>query len=101
MNEMITAEELMAEIDTKNVALVARAQVGQQIQASIRKDSKYYGQMKYYGLIDGTQADPDALFPVLINDNPDYRVQGGPGGQYRLKDVHLHVLFNGQPVAIT
>ena len=97
MNEMMTIEELMAEIAIRDKL----AQVGQQIQASIRKDSKYYGQMKYYGLIDGTQADPDALFPVLINDNPDYRVQGGPGGQYRLKDVHLHVLFNGQPVAIT
>jgi hypothetical protein len=93
-NEIVT-DSLIEKWAAEDVALVARAQLGQQIQASIRKDSKYYGQMRLF------QTDPDELFPVLINDNPDYRVQGGPGGQYRLKDVHLYVLFNGQPVPIT
>lgn len=55
-----------------------------QLYARIRESSKYHGQTK-----DG------ALFPVYIDPNAvdvDYVVKGGPGGQYRLRDVDLIVI---------
>lgn len=51
------------------------------LYAEIKKSSKYYGQTK-----------PGALFPVWISCGDEYAVQGGPGGQYRIKDVWLWVL---------
>ncbi len=46
--------------------------------AEIKRSSKYYGQ---------TAA--GELFPVSIVGGGEYVVQGGPGGQYRFKDVWL------------
>lgn len=48
------------------------------LYAEIKRSSKYYGQ---------TAA--GELFPVRILAGGEYIVQGGPGGQYRLKDVWL------------
>ncbi|MBB6584169.1 hypothetical protein HXP36_20820 [Ralstonia solanacearum] len=46
--------------------------------AEIKRSSKYYG-----------QSDRGELFPVSVLAGGEYVVQGGPGGQYRLKDVWL------------
>ncbi|KND62343.1 hypothetical protein BVER_01821 [Candidatus Burkholderia verschuerenii] len=51
------------------------------LYGEIKKSSKYYGQTK-----------PGALFPVWISCHGEYAVQGGPGGQYRLKDVWIWAL---------
>lgn len=60
----------------------AKARVGQQLYAKIKRTSKYYG-----------QGEKGALFEVFVEaGNPAaYLVQGGPGGQYRLADVNLYV----------
>ncbi|WP_337881742.1 hypothetical protein [Chromobacterium haemolyticum] len=60
---------------------------GQQLYAKIKRSSKYYGQTK-----------PHEVFCVYIVAEPcggEYVVQGGPGGQYRLRDVNLFVIQNG------
>lgn len=55
---------------------------GQQLYAKIKRSSKYYG-----------QTNPGELFPVyVVAGAGDYHVQGGPGSQYRLKDVNLYVV---------
>lgn len=58
----------------------------QQLYARIKKSSKYFGQTK-----------PGVLFPVFLDARirDDYKVQGGPGGQYRLADVNLFVVSEG------
>lgn len=62
-----------------------RRPVGQQIQARIKRSSEYAHQT-------------DKLFPVRVGKPPygDYAVQGGPGGVYRLRDVNLYVIEDGQ-----
>lgn len=62
----------------------------QQLYAKIKRSSKYYSQG------DG------APFEVLIvpGDPCGYVVMGGPGGQYRLSDVNLFVIENGQRLKI-
>lgn len=54
--------------------------------AMIRKTSKYYYQN------DLAKERGEFPFPVDIITwgKVDYCVQGGPGGQYRLEDVHLY-----------
>lgn len=65
---------------------------GQKLMARIRKSSKYFG-----------QGDEAVLFPVAITSPKEYGVVGGPGGQYRLSDVDLFVVFdeNADPIQIT
>lgn len=65
---------------------------GQRLLARIRPTSKYHG-----------QGGENELFPVCIGPGSDYVVLGGPGGQYRLKDVDLFAVFyEGQsPTQIT
>ncbi|MGC0014542.1 hypothetical protein ACPPTR_03415 [Ralstonia pseudosolanacearum] len=46
--------------------------------AEIKRSSKYYG-----------QSERGELFAVSLLARGEYVVQGGPGGQYRLKDVWL------------
>lgn len=59
----------------------AYARQGQQLYARVKASSKYADQ------------DPGHPFPVFVDaGRRDYVVQGGPGGQYRLKDVHLFVV---------
>lgn len=48
------------------------------LYAEIKKSSKYYGQTA-----------PGELFAVRSLEKGEYAVQGGPGGQYRLRDVWL------------
>ncbi len=64
---------------------------GQQLYAKIKRTSKYYGQ----GEIDG-------LFEVFIDPSvrDEYKVQGGPGGQYRLRDVTLWVKYGDSALKI-
>lgn len=64
----------------------------QQLFARIKRSSKYYG-----------QTERGALFEVYIRpgDPAQYLVQGGPGGQYRLADVNLFILADGQHVKIS
>lgn len=64
-------------------------QHGQLLSARIRPSSKYFGQN------DGE------LFSVAIKNQADYCVDGGPGGQYRLKDVDLFAQIDGAWVQIT
>lgn len=54
-------------------------EAGVQLFAQIRVDSKYFD-----------QAPVGEKFGVHIGGDSIYCVQGGPGGQYRLKDVHLY-----------
>lgn len=67
-------------------------QDGQKLLARIRPNSKYYG-----------QGDAGDMFPVCIGLSGDYVVLGGPGGQYRLCDVDLFAVFDGEkpPTQIT
>jgi len=63
----------------------------QQLFAVIKKNSKYYG-----------QTDPGERFPIYIDpaDRGDYKVKGGPGGQYRLADVQLYIITDGRELRI-
>jgi len=68
------------------------AEAGQKLLARIRQSSKYFGQT-----VEGQ------LFPVYITSSGAmmHGVVGGPGGQYRLRDVDIFVVFNEKPVQIT
>lgn len=57
----------------------------QQLYAKIKKSSKYASQIAL------AERDGVYPFPVMIQCFNDYVVKGGPGGQYRLKDVALFV----------
>lgn len=78
-----------AAIESHQAELTAH---GQRLLARIRPTSKYYGQGQ-----EGT------LFPVCIGPAGEYCVVGGPGGQYRLKDVDLFAVFDDgrPPIQIT
>lgn len=66
--------------------------MSQQIYAKIKRNSKYYGQTK-----------PGELFAVHIAPQSgwEYIVRGGPGGGYRLSDVNLFVVEDGQEIRIS
>lgn len=73
---------------------------GQQLYAKIKKSSKYYSQNSF------AQKEPERWggfpFAVRIEGNcGDYKVQGGPGGQYRLSDVNLYVIDDGEEIRIS
>jgi hypothetical protein len=65
---------------------------GQQLYAKIKRTSKYFGQTEH-----------GALFPVFVEVGwvGGYVVQGGPGGQYCLKDVNLYVVEDGKEMRIS
>lgn len=68
-----------------------RVTAGQQLYARIKRTSKYYG-----------QGEKGALFPVYIRAGcGDYHVSGGPGGQYRMRDVALYVIADGKELRIS
>jgi hypothetical protein len=69
-----------------------QAHAGQQLYAQIKRTSKYYG-----------QTDKGALFEVYVIAGcaDGYVVQGGPGGQYRLRDVNLYVVDEGREMRIS
>lgn len=83
---------MQAEEDARQLKIQQLQATGQKLFARIRPSSKYYG-----------QGGEDFLFPVVITSSPEYRVSGGPGGQYRLKDVDLFAEFTSgvPPVQIT
>jgi hypothetical protein len=71
---------------------------GQQIYAKIKRSSKYYSQNR------SAQDAPEFYgwpFRVTIDPNAgEYAVQGGPGSQYRLRDVNLFVIEDGKELRI-
>jgi len=85
-----------AELDHRKKEMVAQ---GQQLYATIKRSSKYYSQNTL------AKAAPHRWggFPFLVLVHPaygEYCVQGGPGGQYRLGDVNLYVVEDGQTMRI-
>lgn len=91
-----TAEGDFTNLETRNAWLGYEAAhgeevntTGQQLYARIRKSSQYAHQSK-------------DLFPVRIAPAPygDFVVHGGPGGLYGLRDVHLFVLVDDQPMRL-
>ncbi|WP_312596372.1 hypothetical protein [Stutzerimonas nitrititolerans] len=66
---------------------------GQQLYAEIKKSSKYASQADW-----AKREGRPYPFPVRIasDGGGDYVVKGGVGGQYRLADVNLFVIENGQ-----
>lgn len=72
--------------------------VGQQLYAEIKKSSEYASQISWAK----SQGWPYP-FPVRIapGSPDDYIVHGGIGGQYRLADVNLYVIENGQKIRIS
>jgi hypothetical protein len=65
---------------------------GQQLFAKIKCSSKYYGQ--------GDPGERFAVFIKVCERKDEYVVQGGPGGQYRLRDVNLFVVQDGRELRI-
>ena len=65
---------------------------GQKLLARFRPTAKYFG-----------QGEEGGLFPVVVANKGEYGVVGGPGGQYRLRDVDLFVVFSDEvePIQIT
>jgi len=77
--DCLTWEQMQAEDDARKQAREARATRGVVLHARIREDSKYFGQTA-----------PGDLFKVYVKDDFGlYILGGGPGGQYRLRDVDL------------
>ncbi|MDQ0138556.1 hypothetical protein [Cupriavidus necator] len=70
--ELAAAKKGVAKSVTRNVKGATT------LRAELKRSSKYYG-----------QTEVGELFPVSIVAGGEYVVQGGPGGQYRLKDVWL------------
>jgi hypothetical protein len=83
-----------AEMAACKRADVERITSGQRIYARIERESKYYGQGK-----------PGALYQVCVRPGDEYSrectVQGGPDGRYRLEDVNLFVVEDGQELRIS
>lgn len=72
---------------------------GQQLYATIKRSSKYYSQ----NALAKAEAQRWGGFPFLVLVHPaygEYCVQGGPGGQYRLSDVNLYIVEDGQTMRI-
>jgi len=72
-----------------------------QLYAKIKRSSKYYGQNSF--------AIQKNEFPFPVYIDPDWMgenkvdggcVRGGPGGNYRLTDVNLFIMENGEEFRI-
>lgn len=64
--------------------------MSQQIYACIKRTSKYFG-----------QGERGKLFPVdIARDGSGYVVKGGVGGQYRMRDVALYVIADGEAIKL-
>jgi hypothetical protein len=89
---VVDVEQMRKDFSAIEARRVALTQGGQKLLARIRPSSKYYG-----------QGDDGALFAVCIGPAGEYRVLGGPGGQYRLSDVDLFAVFDEEksPTQIT
>lgn len=71
------------------------ARATQQLCATIRSESKYAYQMQHL------PADQQFFVVNIRADLGGYCVLGGPGGAYRLTDVHLYVNHKTQLVRLT
>lgn len=91
-NRVIDVEAFQAQHAAFETRCASTMRTGQKLLARIRPSSKYYG-----------QSEEGQLFPVAITSPKDYGVVGGPGGQYRLKDVDLFAVFaeEADPIQIT
>lgn len=70
--------------------------VGQQLYAGIKASSKYHSQIEW-----GKQSGYGYPFPVRFQTDPcGYVIKGGVGGQYRLEDVELYVIEDGEAKAV-
>lgn len=70
--------------------------VGQQLYAGIKESSKYHSQIEL-----GKQSGYGYPFPVRFQTDPcGYVIKGGVGGQYRLEDVELYVIEDGEAKAV-
>ncbi len=86
--EAVTPEIISAEAAQK-ARMVEAARV--QLYARIRDTSKYY-----------RQGAPGAKFPVMLQEHVcGYVFRGGPGGQYRPKDVHIFAAADGIEIQLT
>ena len=88
----MNTSEGRAKVEAYEAAKAEKVKSGQQLYAKIKRTSKYYG-----------QGQPGGLFPVYVEalDYAEgYAVQGGPGGQYRLKDVNLFIVDDGREMRI-
>lgn len=66
--------------------------VGQQLYAGIKETSRYAGQIE-----PNKQSGYGYPFPVHFQtDVAGYVIKGGFGGQYRMADVELYVVFDGE-----
>lgn len=89
----LNTPEGRAEVAREKAEKEAMVRRGQQLYAKIKRNSQYYGQGK-----------EGALFEVFVesSSSPEaYVVQGGPGGQYRLKDVNLYIVEDGRAMRIS
>lgn len=89
---VIDTEQLKKDFMAIQARQAELTRTGQQLLARIRPSSKYHGQ--------GSEGE---LFAVCIGPGSEYVVLGGPGGQYRLKDVDLFAVFDAakSPIQIT
>ncbi|MCY1561633.1 hypothetical protein D9M68_989200 [compost metagenome] len=70
--------------------------IGQQLYAGIKGSSKYASQADWHR----THGWPYP-FPVSLQLDPmGYVVKGGVGGQYRMEDVELYVIEDGQQIRV-
>ncbi|AUF99779.1 hypothetical protein CXQ81_03955 [Pseudomonas sp. 09C 129] len=69
---------------------------GQQLYAEIKKSSKYAHQAS----LAKSQGEYPFQVRVLNDHGGEYCVAGGPGSQYRLRDVNLYVISDGRKIRI-
>lgn len=70
--------------------------VGQQLYAGIKASSKYHSQVAF-----GRSQGYGHPFPVCFQTDPcGFVIKGGVGGQYRLEDVNLYVIEDGEAKAV-
>jgi hypothetical protein len=88
-DDMEAARAALAAHEARCSALMG---TGQRLLARIRASSKYFG-----------QGEEGALFPIVVGSSGEFGIIGGPGGQYRLQDVDLFVVFadDAPPIQIT
>ena len=88
----MSTNEGRAKVAAYEAEKAEKVKSGQQLYAKIKRTSKYYG-----------QGERGALFPVYVEAGwaEGYVVQGGPGGQYRLKDVNLFIMDDGREMRIS
>ena len=68
----------------------AQHAAGQRLYAKIKDGSKYFYQNEIAQKSPERYGWPFAI--VIVPGHPDHVVRGGPGGRYRLADVHIFVV---------